>query len=66
MLKDRIRGDFVLKNIKFKYETRTEYLFNNFSMTIPYGEKVAFVGSSGCSKSTILSFLLRFYEPESG
>lgn len=35
-------------------------------MRIPYGEKVAFVGTSGCGKSTILSFLLRFYEPESG
>lgn len=41
-------------------------MFNDFDLSIPYGEKVAFVGASGCGKSTILSFLLRFYEPESG
>lgn len=35
-------------------------------MEIPFGEKVAFVGTSGCGKSTIMSFLLRFYWPESG
>lgn len=61
MSKDRIRGDIQLKNIKFKYESRAEYLFNDFSLTIPYGEKIAFVGTSGCGKSTIMSFLLRFY-----
>lgn len=66
MIKDRIRGDIVLKDIKFKYETRSEYLFNGFNLKIPYGEKVAFVGTSGCGKSTILAFLQRFYEPESG
>jgi ABC-type multidrug transport system fused ATPase/permease subunit len=35
-------------------------------LEIPFGEKVAFVGTSGCGKSTIMSFLLRFYMPESG
>lgn len=56
----------MLKDIKFKYETRSEYLFHGFNLVIPYGEKVAFVGTSGCGKSTILAFLQRFYEPESG
>lgn len=66
MLKNKIQGKIELKDIKFKYDSRTEYLFDRFNLSIPYGEKVAFVGASGCGKSTILSFLLRFYEPESG
>jgi ATP-binding cassette subfamily B (MDR/TAP) protein 1 len=36
------------------------------NLTIPYGKKIGFVGVSGCGKSTILSFLLRFYIPQSG
>ena len=50
----------------FKYESRSEYLFNGFNLEIKKGEKTAFVGTSGCGKSTIMSLLLRFYEPESG
>lgn len=65
-MKNKIQGKIELKDIKFKYDSRTEYLFDRFNLSIPYGEKVAFVGASGCGKSTILSFLLRFYEPESG
>ena len=65
-MKNKIKGKIELKDIKFKYDSRTEYLFDGFNLSIPYGEKVAFVGASGCGKSTILSFLLRFYEPESG
>lgn len=66
MLRSEIRGDIVLEKIVFKYETRAEYLFKDFSMKIEYGVKSAFVGTSGCGKSTILSLLLRFYEVESG
>jgi len=66
MLKKQINGNFEFKDIMFKYESRNEYLFKNFNLEIPFGEKVAFVGTSGCGKSTIMSFLLRFYEPESG
>lgn len=56
----------MFQDIRFKYETRTDYLFNHFNLTIPFGAKHAFVGTSGCGKSTIMSFLLRFYEPEHG
>ena len=63
LMKTKISGDILLRDIRFKYETRSEYLFDGFNLTIPYGEKVAFVGASGCGKSTILAFLLRFYEP---
>ena len=41
-------------------------MFHNLNIELEYGEKSAFVGTSGCGKSTIMSLLLRFYEPESG
>lgn len=58
--------DISINNITFKYPSRTEYLFKNFSLKIQSGEKVAFVGVSGCGKSTITQLLLRFYDPEEG
>lgn len=36
------------------------------NLKIKIGEKAAFVGSSGCGKSTIIQLLQRFYEPEKG
>ena len=48
----------------FKYPTREKNVFSNLSLTIPSGQKVAFVGSSGCGKSTIMQMLMRFYDPD--
>lgn len=50
----------------FKYESRNEYVFKNMNIRINMGEKAAFVGASGCGKSTIIQLLQRFYYPESG
>lgn len=66
MLKDGINGDIELSNIRFKYESRSETIFDNFSLKIKYGSKIALVGSSGCGKSTIMSLLLRYYFPDEG
>ncbi len=41
-------------------------VFENFTLDIHPGEKVAFVGSSGGGKSTIIKLLFRFYDPTSG
>jgi ABC-type multidrug transport system fused ATPase/permease subunit len=61
-----LSGDIVITNLTFKYPHANIELFNNLSLTIPHGKKVAFVGSSGSGKSTIVKLLLRMYTYDSG
>lgn len=63
-----VRGDLEIRDVSFAYthsENRVPVL-NHLSLKIPAGESVAFVGKSGCGKSTILSLLTRLYDPEEG
>lgn len=62
---DSMKGDVEFKNVTFRYGTRQPVL-KNVSFTIPQGQKVALVGSSGSGKSTISKLLLKYYELEDG
>ena len=62
---EQIEGDIEFKDVTFRYGNRSPAL-NHISFTIPQGQKVALVGSSGSGKSTITKLLLKYYEPESG
>ena len=53
-------------NIDFSYPNAEEKIFNNLSLDIQKGEKIAIVGMSGSGKSTLLNLLLRFYDVTSG
>ena len=57
-------GVIEFKNVSFKYNKRK--IFNNFSLKINSGEKVAIVGSSGSGKTTLIRLLYRFYDVNSG
>ncbi|KAL6626331.1 hypothetical protein ACP70R_030057 [Stipagrostis hirtigluma subsp. patula] len=62
-----IRGDIEFKDVYFSYPTRPdEQIFKGFSLTIPCGTTVALVGQSGSGKSTVISLIERFYDPQLG
>ncbi|CAK8563877.1 unnamed protein product [Lathyrus sativus] len=64
---DDIRGDIELREVCFSYPTRPdELIFDRFSLTIPSGTTVALVGQSGSGKSTVVSLVERFYDPQAG
>jgi ATP-binding cassette subfamily B protein len=62
---DDLQGDISVKDITFRYGTRKP-VFENFSIDIKKGEKIALVGESGSGKTTIAKLLLNFYNPEEG
>lgn len=62
-----IDGNINIRDVHFAYPSRQEKLvLQGFSLSIPAGTVVALVGSSGCGKSTIMSLLMRFYDPVRG
>ncbi|XP_019168033.1 PREDICTED: ABC transporter B family member 9-like [Ipomoea nil] len=62
-----IKGEIELKDVYFKYPARKDVqIFAGFSIYIPSGKTAALVGQSGSGKSTIISLLERFYDPDSG
>ncbi|MQL71843.1 hypothetical protein Taro_004156 [Colocasia esculenta] len=64
---DDIRGDIELKDVYFSYPARPdEQIFSGFSLSIPSGTTIALVGQSGSGKSTVISLIERFYDPQSG
>ncbi|CAA6668876.1 unnamed protein product [Spirodela intermedia] len=62
-----LRGDVELKDVHFSYPARPEEpIFTGFSLVIPSGTTTALVGQSGSGKSTVVSLIERFYDPQSG
>uniref|UniRef100_A0A0E0MUY3 MDR-like ABC transporter n=1 Tax=Oryza rufipogon TaxID=4529 RepID=A0A0E0MUY3_ORYRU len=67
MKPDDIRGDIEFRDVYFSYPTRPdEQIFRGFSLSIPSGTTVALVGQSGSGKSTVISLIERFYDPQLG
>ena len=63
----RLAGDVRFENVDFCYPARADVpVLRRLSLHAQPGEKVALVGPSGAGKSTIVSLLLRFYEPDGG
>lgn len=59
------RGDLAFEHVTFSY-TDGHPVFDDLTLTIRAGETVAFVGETGSGKSTLVSLLLRFYDPTAG
>lgn len=62
---ENIRGDVVLDNVSFGYNS-DKLVLKNISLYAHPGQKIAFVGSTGAGKTTVTNLLNRFYDIESG
>lgn len=59
-------GTVEFKNVSFKYPDAEEYLLKNISFKANKGETVAFIGSTGSGKSTLINLVPRFYDVTDG
>ncbi|KAM4697414.1 bile salt export pump-like [Rhinophrynus dorsalis] len=64
---DSFKGDIEFVNCKFTYPSRpVTMVLRGLSISVKSGQTLAFVGSSGCGKSTSVQLLERFYDPDEG
>lgn len=61
----RLKGDIAFEHMSFGYDPN-RLILKDLNFKIQEGKTVAFVGETGAGKSTLISLLLRFYEPSSG
>ena len=59
-------GTVEFKNVSFKYPDAEEYLIKNISFKANKGETIAFIGSTGSGKSTLINLVPRFYDVTDG
>ncbi|KAM7365462.1 hypothetical protein PAMP_016383 [Pampus punctatissimus] len=64
---DNFQGNIEFIDCKFTYPTRPDIqVLNGLNVSVKPGQTLAFVGSSGCGKSTSVQLLERFYDPDHG
>ncbi len=59
-------GTVEFKNVSFKYPDADEYILKDISFKVNKGETVAFIGSTGSGKSTLINLIPRFYDVTDG
>lgn len=60
------QGEVEFKHVSFKYPDAAEYVLHDVSFTAAKGETVAFIGSTGSGKSTLINLIPRFYDATEG
>ncbi|GAB1521178.1 hypothetical protein RhiTH_004269 [Rhizoctonia solani] len=61
-----VQGAITFNDCTLQYSSRPKPAIDNLTLTIPAGKSVAFCGSSGSGKSSIISMISRFYDPSLG
>lgn len=60
------RGTVEFRNVSFKYPDAEDYLLRDISFRAEAGETIAFIGSTGSGKSTLINLVPRFYDATDG
>ena len=63
---DKLNGNIKIDKISFRYNEKSPYIFENFSLDVKAGQYVAIVGKTGCGKSTLMRLILGFEKPNKG
>lgn len=63
---ENVFGEIEFNNVSFKYPNADEYILKDFNLKINKGEVVAFIGSTGSGKSTLINLVVRFYDVTEG
>ncbi len=61
-----MEGQVEFRNVSFRYPGASDYVLQDISFTAKKGETVAFIGSTGSGKSTLISLIPRFYDASQG
>ena len=61
---ESVRGDVKFENVYFAYDKKD--VLSDINFCVNSGETIAFVGSTGSGKSTIINLILNFYSPRDG
>ncbi len=64
--KEGVVGEVEFKNVSFRYPDAEGDTLTNITFTAKRGETVAFIGSTGCGKSTVINLIPRFYDATEG
>ena len=65
-LNNNMKGEIEFKNVSFKYPDAEDYLLKNISFKASKGQTIAFIGSTGSGKSTLVNLIPRFYDVTEG
>ena len=60
------KGEVEFKNVSFRYPDAEDYVLRDISFKAKHGETVAFIGSTGSGKSTLINLIPRFYDATEG
>lgn len=61
-----LKGQVIFRNVGFKYPDAAEYVLKDISFTVNQGETIAFIGSTGSGKSTLINLVPRFFDANEG